>query len=153
VSQELKVAEVMEKKVLTIDLDGRVSQAAKVMANKGVSCLVVVKDRIAVGIVTERDLVTKVLVDSMDPAKVVVRDIMSTPLITISPDATVEAAAKLMVEYAIRKVVVIDSQGGLAGIITGGDLARTLAKQKSYSDLTLNAIARVKDGPKDGPYQ
>lgn len=149
-STEELVKDIMEKKVQTVDLNTNVKRSADVMAKKGCGCVVVVQEKIAVGIVTERDLVSKVIADGLDPAKVLVRDIMSTPLITIHPEAKLTEAANLMSEYKIRRVVVTGEDGSLAGIVTAGDLARTLAESKKYSDVTLNAIARMKSG---GPYQ
>ncbi len=149
-STEELVKDIMETKVQTVDLNANVKKSADVMAKKGLGCLVVVQESVAVGIVTERDLVSKVIADGLDPKKVLVRDIMSTPLITIQPNAKISEAAKLMNEYKIRRVVVTGVDGSLAGIVTGGDLARTLAEREKYSDVTLNAIARLKSG---GPYQ
>ncbi len=141
----------MEENVQTIDLNANVKKGAAVMAKKGIGSLVVVQEGRAVGIVTERDLVSKIIADGLDPAKVLVRDIMSTPLITIQPDAKIAEAARLMNEYKIRRVVVTAADGSLAGIVTASDLARVLAERKEYSDMTLNAIARV--SPEKGPYQ
>jgi len=141
----------MEENVQTIDLNANVKKGAAVMAKKGIGSLVVVQEGRAVGIVTERDLVSKIIADGLDPAKVLVRDIMSTPLITIQPDAKIAEAARLMNEYKIRRVVVTAADGSLAGIVTASDLARVLAERKDYSDTTLNAIARA--SADKGPYQ
>ena len=72
---------------------------------------------------------------------------------TVTPEATMTEAAEQMAEYRIRRLVVIAPNGGLAGIITSGDLARTLAKKQGYKEITLNALARYKTGPTGGPYQ
>ena len=150
-STEELVKDVMEKNVQTVDLDTTAKKSAALMAKKEIGSLVVVQGGAAVGIVTERDLVSKVIADGLDPAKVLVRDIMSTPLITIQPDAKIAEAARLMNEYKIRRVVVTAADGSLAGIVTASDLARVLAERKAYSDMTLNAIARA--SPDKGPYQ
>jgi len=150
-STEELVKDVMEENVQTVDLNVNAKKSADVMAKKGVGCVVVVQNEVAVGIVTERDLVSKVVSDGLDPKKVLVRDIMSTPLITIQPSAKLIEAAKLMNEYKIRRVVVTSSDGSLAGIVTAGDLAKALAERKNYSDATLNAIARA--SPVGGPYR
>ena len=62
-------------------------------------------------------------------------------------------AAELMAEYGIRRIVVINKDGGLAGIVTSADLARVVAKKHGYEEAALNAIARFKEGPTGGPYQ
>jgi len=150
-SPEELVKDVMEKNVQTVDLDTSAKNSAALMAKKEIGSLVVVQGGTAVGIVTERDLVSKVIADGLDPARVLVRDIMSTPLITIQPDAKIAEAARLMNEYKIRRVVVTAADGSLAGIVTASDLARVLAERKAYADMTLNAIARA--SPDKGPYQ
>jgi len=151
--EEPTVAEIMKVKVLTADMNVSARECAKTMAKRGVGCAVIVQGKAAIGIVTERDFVRKVIADVLDPAKVLVRDIMSTPLITITPGATMTEAAELMSEYGIRRIVVVDSGGGLAGIVTSADLAKVVAKKHGYEEAALNAIARSKEGPAGGPYQ
>ena len=143
----------MEKRVLAMDLNSSAKDCAKAMTRRGVSSAVVVQGGNALGIVTERDLVSKVLSDGLDPAKVLVRDIMSTPLITVSPEATITKAAEVMAEYRIRRLVVIDQAGALVGIVTAGDVARLLAEKHGYRDAAFNAMARYKEGVEEGPYQ
>jgi len=143
----------MSKDVLAVNLNTNAKDCAKAMMKKGVSCAVITEAGTAVGIVTERDLVSKVLAESIEASKVLVRDIMSTPLITTTPDAPLVGAAEVMAQYRIRRLVVIDSSGALSGIVTAGDIARTLAEKQQYRDATLNAMARYSEGGDSGPYQ
>ena len=144
----------MEKQVVSVGLNTKVLDCVKTMGKRKVSCAVIASDDGgAIGIVTERDLVTKVIADALDPAKVLVRDIMSTPIITVTPDASMSDAAELMSEYMIRRLVVLDSDQNLVGIITAGDLARVLAKKHDYKVAALNALGRVQGEPTGGPYQ
>jgi len=147
------VGQVMSKDVLAVNLNTNAKDCAKAMMKKGVSCAVITEAGTAVGIVTERDLVSKVLAESIEASKVLVRDIMSTPLITTTPDAPLVGAAEVMAQYRIRRLVVIDSSGALSGIVTAGDIARTLAEKQQYRDATLNAMARYSEGGDSGPYQ
>ena len=151
--RDAKVAEVMVKSVLSVELNTNAKDCASVMAKKGVSCAVVTEEGSAVGIVTERDLVSKVLAETIDAKKVLVRDIMSTPLITTSPDASLTSAAELMAQYRVRRLVVVDKMGNLGGIVTAGDIARDLAEEHQYMDAALNAIARYSEGTEGGPYR
>ena len=152
--EERTVETVMTKDVLTADLSVSVRDCAKGMAKKGVGCTVITHDGTAVGIVTERDLVSKVLAESVDALKVPVSDIMSTPIITIVPDSPLAKAAELMARYRVRRLVVVDGRGALVGLVTANDLARTLAESKGYQDSGLNAIARhAENGSSSGPYQ
>ena len=140
--QELTVGQVMVKAVMSVDLNSNVKDCAKAMAKRGVSCAVIIRSGGAIGIVTERDLVSKVLADAIDPTKVIVRDIMSTPLITISPNATVTEASAQMAEYRVRRLVVVDRTGAMVGIVTTGDIAHSLAEKHGYREATFNAMAR-----------
>ena len=151
--QEATVAEMMVKAVMAVDLNTNVKDCTKAMAKGGVSCAVITQGGAAIGIVTERDLVSKVLADAVDPRNVLVRDIMSTPLITISPNATMTEAAVTMAEYRIRRLVVVDKTGAMVGIVTTGDIARSLAEKHGYREATFNAMARYKEGIEGGPYR
>ena len=151
--REPSVAEIMVKSVLSVDLDTNVKDCSKAMAKRGVSCSVVTQASRAIGIVTERDLVSKVLADAVDPNRVYVKDIMSTPLITVSPNSSLTDAAAQMAEYRIRRLVVVDRSGTMVGIVTAGDIARSLAEKHGYREATFNALARYKEGIEGGPYQ
>ena len=150
---EETVADIMERRVLTVDLNSKATECARAMSRRGVSSAVVVQAQKALGIVTERDLVSKVMAEGVDASKVLVRDIMSTPLITVLPEATMTKAAEVMAEYRIRRLVIVDGGGNLVGILTAGDIARTLAEKRGYREPTFNAIARYKEGAERGPYQ
>lgn len=143
----------MSRSVMAVELNTNTKDCAKAMAKKGVSCAVITQRGSAVGIVTERDLVSKVMAESIDARNVLVRDIMSTPLITIPPSAPLTSAAELMAQYRVRRLVVVDSTGNLTGVITTGDIARALAERHGYREATFNAMARYKEGLEDGPYQ
>jgi predicted transcriptional regulator len=151
---EPTVSKVMSKAVMAVELNTSARDCAKAMAKKGVSCAVITQSGSAIGIVTERDLVSKVLAETIDPKNVLVRDIMSTPLITIAPDAPLTGASELMAQYRVRRLVVVDSNGNLTGIVTTGDIARSLAEKHGYREATFNAMARYAEGGfEGGPYQ
>lgn len=151
---EPTVAKVMSRAVMTVELNSNAKECARAMAKKGVSCAVITQSGSAIGIVTERDLVSKVLAESIEAKSVLVRDIMSTPLITISPDAPLTGASELMARYRVRRLVVVDEGGMLVGVVTTGDIARFLAERQGYREATLNAMARYSEGKlENGPYQ
>ncbi|QQG48040.1 MAG: CBS domain-containing protein [archaeon] len=151
--QEQTVEPIMSKAVMAVDVNTSVQDCSKAMAKRGVSCAVVTQGGTAIGIVTERDLVAKVLADAVDPGKVFVKDIMSTPLITVPAEATVGEAAARMAEYRVRRLIVVGKSGGMVGIITTGDIARSLAEKHGYREPKFNALARYKDGVEEGPYR
>ncbi len=150
---EQTVAKVMTKQVMAVELNVNAKDCAKAMAKRGVSCAVITQSGSAIGIVTERDLVSKVLAETIDAKNVLVRDIMSTPLITVGPDATLTGAAEMMAQYRVRRLVVVDENGTLVGIVTTGDIARALAEKHGYREATFNAMARYSEGAEGGPYQ
>jgi len=104
-----------------------------------------------IGIVTERDIVRKIVAAGFDCSKVRIADIMSSPIISIPPDATVEQASELMSTYKIRRLPVIQ-EGKVVGIIAANDIAAHCAREKNYEDVRLNAIARIPKGELPPPY-
>lgn len=148
----MKVKDVMSKDVVKIEANKTVLDAARLMSEKGVGCLIVVSSGKAIGIITERDLVSRVLAEPFDPSKVLVSDIMSTPLFTISSDQTLNEAAELMLKFKVRRLPVVD-KGVLVGIITATDLANALTNKALNESLILKAIARYSEPPEFGPYK
>lgn len=142
----------MASSVLTVESTATVREAAVLMSKKAYGCVLVVEGDRAIGIITERDIVRQITAEGVDPSKVRAADIMSTPLVTIPVNSTVMEAAERMSAYGIRRIVVVNEDGALAGLLTAGDLAKWLAKQKNYSDSALNAIARLKKVGTGGQY-
>jgi CBS domain-containing protein len=136
------VKEIMRKDVIVMDGSKSVLEAVKLMAKSDVSSVIVSKDDSIVGIVTERDVVRKVVAEQFEPDEILLENIMTTPLITISQEATVEDASKAMVTYGIRRLPVVDEER-LEGIVTATDIARHVAAEKDYRDSRLNAVARI----------
>ena len=119
----LKLDDVMVEDVITVDSDAPVTEAVGLMNKHEIGCLIVVRRGKAVGIVTERDLLKRVLAESRDPKKTKVRQIMSKPLIFGEPDMDIEDAARLMFRKKIKKLPVVE-KGRLLGLVTLTDLAR-----------------------------
>lgn len=149
---EALVDSIMGKKPDSVDADMTVKDAAAALAQRSERCLVVEKDSFVLGIVTSSDILEKVTATGADPSKVYVRDIMSTPVITVPASEPISTAAKIMSDYGVEKLPVIDDSGALVGIVTSVELARWLARLSDYKDPTLNALARLKQG-EAGPYQ
>ncbi len=116
------VKDMMKKQIISIDISLTVKEAAKMMEDAGVSCLVVTSKNMPVGILTERDFVTKIA--SLDKSSSTpVQNVMSLPLVTVSPSDTARKLAELMKEKKIHKVPVIEGNR-LVGIVTATDLIR-----------------------------
>jgi CBS domain-containing protein len=147
------VSEIMARDVPVVSANKSVKDAAVLMEKKDYGCLIVLDQDIAVGIVTEKDVVLKVTAEGIDPSKVLVEDVMSSPLVSVPSDASIGDAAVKMNTFKVRKLVVTDDAGRLVGLVTSIDLARWLSAQKNYADQALNAIAKMGPPIKDGPYE
>jgi CBS domain-containing protein len=150
-SYDLPVSQIMLKEVPTTALDVSVKDAAAKMQKGDLSSLIVVDGLTAVGIVTEKDIVQKVAAEGFDPSKVLIEDIMSSPLITIKSNATVRLATEAMRTYKVRKIVVMDENDRMVGLVTSFELAKFCSAQNDYSDPAMNALAELKPG--EGPYE
>ena len=133
------VKDFMTTDVLTIDIHETVQAAAMLMHNQDVGDLVVMDGIKAEGIVTERDLVRRIMAEKR-PLETQVSEIMSSPLITIEEDASLRKAARKMVKYRIRRLPVT-RDNVLVGIIATSDFARHLSK-KTFSEEMLAAMSR-----------
>ncbi|HUI01807.1 MAG TPA: UbiX family flavin prenyltransferase [Nitrososphaerales archaeon] len=118
-----RVRDVMTRDVLVTDPATTVLAAARQMTVQNRGSIVVVEAGAPVAIVTEKDLFKKVVAKGQDPKGLAVKDIMSSPLVSIGPDESLRAAARLMIEKEIRRLPVIDGDS-LVGIITAADLAK-----------------------------
>ncbi len=116
----------MTKKVVTVKPDTKVTNATKIMKDKGSSCIIVSDGDNPIGIVTENDLVIRVLSSERDPQITPVKEIMSTPLIHIDPGASILDAIALMHEKDFSQLPVIE-ESRLIGLIRLTDLMQHLA--------------------------
>ena len=100
------------------------SEAASAMCAHNIGSLVVVdRNEKPIGIITERDMIRKVVVTSKNPKSVDVTQIMSSPLVTGNPNMDLEDSAKLMINKKIKRLPIVD-QGKIVGIVTFTDLIR-----------------------------
>lgn len=115
------IEEVMTADVLVTAPDETVMNAAKSMKARNAGSIVVVDKGKPVGIVTEKDMLRKIVAEGLSPTGTRVRDIMSSQLITAGPEDPIKNAAKLMTQNGIRRLPIVKS-GKLVGIITAADL-------------------------------
>jgi CBS domain-containing protein len=119
------VRDIMTKQIVMIDHDKSALEAAKTMAEKGISSVFVVRDGQPVGIVSERDFIKKICAKELPIGQVKIGDIMSRILTTADPETPIEVAVQRMVNHKIRRLPIMDN-GKLVGIITVTDLAKYL---------------------------
>ncbi len=118
-----KVKDVMVMNVVTVDVGVNVRKAVERMNKREIGCLVVLEKGNFVGILTERDVLTRVVAKARNPDKTLVGDIMSKPLIVVDPEASLEEALELMFEKGVKKLTVVKDKE-LVGLITMTDIAR-----------------------------
>lgn len=118
----LKVDDVMVKDVIIVVAEATVREAVELMNKHDIGCIVVLNRGKPVGIVTERDMLKRVLAKSVDPGKTTVSKIMSKPIIAGWSRMDIEDAARLMFRKNIKKLPIVE-EGRLIGIVTLTDIA------------------------------
>ena len=124
---DLKVGDIMTKKVVVVPFGKTILDVAKFMKKTSVGSVIVVEDsagKHAKGIITERDIVYKVLAKGVDPYNSKVEEVMSRPLRVVKPDTTIEDAAKAMRENKIKRLPVVNDDNELIGILSEGDIMK-----------------------------
>lgn len=121
-----------ERVVVTVDINDNPSalDVSKLMAKHRIGSIVVIEgnNKKPVGIVTERDILKKVSAQNKSADQVAVRHIMSSPLITVKSIDSVDTAAETIAENKIKRLVVLEQDGSMVGILSVSDIAKKLAK-------------------------
>ena len=123
----IKVAEVMTAPVLTVDEEATVLEAGRIMGRRHIGSVIVTRQGKPVGILTERDLLSKAFGKGLAPGRVRVKRLMSSPLTVIHPDRELKEAARIMAQLRIRRLPVLQN-GQLVGILTAADIVAALAR-------------------------
>jgi CBS domain-containing protein len=146
----LRIVDVMVREVITIDENVPVKEAVDIMNQFEIGSIIATRKGKAVGIITERDLLKRIVAEGKNAKKTSVKDIMSSPLIVITPNTDLEEAARLMFEKKIKKLLVID-QNRLVGLVSLTDIARVqpeiikILKELSTTQDTPKSIKKVLD--------
>jgi len=143
------IGEIMTTKIETIGLEDNAQEAARKMKHKNVSSLVVVdKNDQAVGIVTERDLVREVCVQDASSNQHIIKNIMSSPIVTIDPNSSVETAANVMMQNKVRHLVVVNEKKTL-GIITATNFVDYLNQHLDLDDVNARILSALSEEPSE----
>lgn len=138
----LKVREAMVANPVTLGPNALITEAAKLMRDNKIGSVIVVEKQKVLGIVTERDLVRRVLAENREPKTVRIREVMSTSVVSVSPEEDVVNAAHIMRQRGIRRVVVMDKED-LVGIITTNDLAKHMQQNIEELGSILYIVGRT----------
>jgi CBS domain-containing protein len=149
----------MTEKLKTIDSSSTAQEASKKMRDKNISSLLVVDNKNSdkpIGIVTERDLVRKVCVNDANSSKIPIKEIMSSPLVTIDSRSSVEVAADIMAQNKVRHLLVVEESTNNSddddykitrplGIITPSDFVGYLKENLNIDDVNAKILESLKE--------
>lgn len=150
VDMTLKVEDVMVKEVITIDEELTIKEAAEIMNKFEIGCVIAVRKGKAMGIVTERDMLKRVVGEGKDASAMKVKDVMTSPLVVAEPTMDLAEAVKLMFQMKIKKLPVVDGKR-LVGLVSLTDIARfqpqmiTILKQLAARQAAPKSIQKVID--------
>jgi len=122
--------------IVSVDSKSKVKDAARMMVEKGIGSLIANRDGLPFGIVTERDLMEKIVAQGADPAKITVNEIMTAPLTTIDATASIVDAARRMVEKRVKRLVVTDREK-IIGIVSQTDLLQSIIDFKKLAKMGM----------------
>lgn len=146
----LRVEDVMVKEVIKINEDVTTQEAAELMNKYEIGCLIAVKKGKVSGILTERDLLKRVVAEAKDASKLRVRDVMTSPLVVAEPKMDLGEAVRLMFQMKIKKLPVVEDKR-LIGLVSLTDIARFqpqmmgLVKQLAANQTTPKSMQKVID--------
>ncbi len=125
----MKVKDIMTRKVVEITKGCLITEAAELMRKKDISCLVITCGTSIEGIVTERDVLRKIIAEQKMFGQIPISEIMTAPVVTIEEETEIYDAVDLMARKHIRRLVVTNG-GKMTGIVTESDFVRVLRKLK-----------------------
>jgi CBS domain-containing protein len=124
-----RVESFMTKNVVTLPKNAKITEAISLMAKKSLSCIVITnKESKVVGVITERDLVKRVLQMGVNPQETEINYVMSTPVVSVSKDADIFDVMMVMQKHNFRRVVVTTPEKKLMGLVTQTDLFKGIKK-------------------------
>jgi CBS domain-containing protein len=129
-----RLSEILEEKgdgVLEIDADASVLEAVQLMVEKNVGSLLVTVSGEITGIVTERDYLRRVTLEGRTDAETRVGEIMSSPLVVVTPETPVDECMAVMTDRRIRHLPVVE-EGRVVGLVSIGDLVKFRSKQQTF---------------------
>src|SRR5919205_3647936 len=156
----MSIGDLMTEKLKTIDSSSTAQEASKKMRDKNISSLLVVDNKNSdkpIGIVTERDLVRKVCINDANSSKIPIKEIMSSPLVTIDSRSSVEVAADIMAQNKVRHLLVVEESTNNSdddddykitrplGIITPSDFVGYLKENLNIDDVNAKILESLKE--------
>ena len=117
----------MSKKIATVTESQTILDAVKLMDKQNIGSVVVVQGKKPVGILTERDMLRKVMAKGKEPKTILIKEVMTPNPKMLSEDATLLDVTKLMNKYGFRHIIIINAAGDLSGMVTAKDLIKLVS--------------------------
>ncbi len=136
------VRDAMTANPRSIDASASVVEAARLMRQEHIGSLPVTEDEKPVGLITDRDITTRVVAEAADPKTTSVGDVYSRDIISVGPDQDLEEALQLMARHQVRRLPVVEN-GRLVGIVAQADIA---LRENEKTGALVEAISEPSDG-------
>ena len=133
----MKLNEIMTREVVTIDPDASLQHAAQMMASLDIGLLPVMANDQLLGVITDRDITIRAAARGLDPKRTQVRYIMTEAVICSSDTQEITQGAKQMMNHQIRRLLILDGQQGLVGIVSLSDMVKALADKCLAGEVLL----------------
>ena len=130
-----KIREIMTRQPITLEDTATLMEAARTMRDANIGDVIVVRDGVICGMVTDRDIVIRAIAEGRDPKTAKLSDISTTEVATVAPDESVDNVINLMREKAVRRVPVVEA-GRPVGVISIGDLALDKDKDSALAEIS-----------------
>lgn len=136
---EMPIQDLARDDVVEATPDTSIPELAQLMRDENVGSVVITNDDMPVGIVTDRDMTTRVLAEELDPTDQTAEDVMTTDLCSVDSETGFYEAAETMSEHGVRRLPICTDDGSLAGIITADDLTELLADEQQQLSSIIQA--------------
>lgn len=146
--EEIRIRDIMNKSPVIINRKASVLDATKEMKSEKVGSIIITEDGNPIGVLTESDILRKIVAEEKDASKISVDEIMSSPPIVIGPDANIEEAVRMMGKNKIRRLPVVED-GKLIGMVTERDILQSspllLDIVKEWAEITKDRLSYRKE--------
>ncbi|MGY5149468.1 MAG: CBS domain-containing protein [Candidatus Nitrosopumilus sp. bin_68KS] len=142
-AKSITIEDVMTKSIISVDASMTINETAKMMEDAKVGAVIIMENNTAIGIVTDRDFAVKVAAHAYEISSPI-KQIMSSPLLSINSDESIRNAADLMFERGVRKLPVLNDDK-IVGMITATDIVNLLAVsvEEDMRDMYFHSVARI----------
>src|SRR6516164_4245256 len=137
----MRVSAIMTRDVVAVPVDATLVEAAELMRDHNIGFLPVIASDVLVGVITDRDLVVRALCENMNPALTPVRSVMSTDPVWCYEEDVLTDAADILADNHVHRLIVVDSDRKLCGLLSLDDLAANMSSNRLLSDLVRQISA------------